>query len=103
MMHGCHDHLGCARAAGGNRDRLVHGKKGRGLRQVDIASTTDPENRRLTTLRTDARGDLTRVINKIKQILRRHDLHWDMPTKTFPTLAAIAWLKHLVLPEIDRL
>src|SRR5260370_59902 len=26
-----------------------------------------------------------------------------MPTKTFPTVAAIAWLKGLVLPEIDRL
>ena len=26
-----------------------------------------------------------------------------MPTKTFPTLTAIAWLKKLVLPEIDRL
>jgi transposase len=26
-----------------------------------------------------------------------------MPTKKFPTLAAIAWLEKLVLPEIDRL
>jgi transposase len=26
-----------------------------------------------------------------------------MPTKTFPTLPAIAWLKKLVLPEIDQL
>src|SRR5262245_8890072 len=86
-----------------NRDRLLDGKPVRGLRQVDIASTTDQENRRLTTLRKDAGVDLARVINKIKQILRRHNLHWDMPTKTFPTLAAIAWLKHLVLPEIDRL
>ena len=24
-----------------------------------------------------------------------------MPTKTFPTAAAIAWLKELVLPETD--
>jgi len=86
-----------------NRNRLLHGKPVRGLRQVDIASTSDQENRRLTTLRKDAGGDLTRIINKIKQILRRHNLHWEMPTKTFPTVAAIAWLKQLVLPEIDRL
>ncbi len=86
-----------------NRGRLLHGKPVRGLRQVDIASTTDQENRRLTTLRKDAGGDLTRVINKIKQILRRHNLQWEMPTKTFPTLAAIAWLKQLVLPAIDHL
>jgi transposase len=86
-----------------NRDRLLHGKKVRGLCQVDIASTTDHENRRLTTLRKDAGRDLTRIINKIKQILRRHNLQWDMPTKTFPTVAAITWLKQLVLPAIDRL
>jgi len=86
-----------------NRHRLLHGKPVRGLRQVDIASTTDQENRRLTTLRKDAGADLTRVINKIKQILRRHNIHWGMPTKTFPTVAAIAWLKQLVLPEIDQL
>jgi transposase len=86
-----------------NRGRLLHGKPVRGLRQVDIASTPDQENRRLTTLRKDAGGDLTRVINKIKQILRRHNLQWEMPTKTFPTLTAIAWLKQLVLPEIDHL
>ena len=36
-------------------------------------------------------------------MLRRHNLQWEMPTKTFPTQRAIAWLKKLVLPEIDRL
>ena len=86
-----------------NRGRLLAGKPVRGLRQVDIASTTDQENRRLTTLRKDAGQARTRIINKIKHILRRHNLQWEMPTKTFPTQAAIAWLKKLVLPEIDRL
>ncbi len=75
----------------------------RGLRVVDIASSIDRENRRLRTLRKETRQARTRVINKIKQILRQHNLHWQMPTKTFPTLAAIAWLKTLVLPSIDRL
>ena len=37
-----------------NRARLLQGKPVRGLRQIDIASTTDQENRRLTTLRKDA-------------------------------------------------
>jgi transposase len=86
-----------------NRGRLLDGKPVRGLRQIDVASSTDQENRRLTTLRRDAGVTRARVINKIKQILRRHNLQWDMPTKTFPTVAAIAWLKKLVLPEIDRL
>ena len=86
-----------------NRQRLLAGKPVRGLRQVDISSTTDQENRRLTTLRKDAGRARTRLINLIKHIIRRHNLQWEMPTKTFPTQAAIAWLKKLVLPEIDRL
>ena len=86
-----------------NHGRLLQGKPVRGLRQVEIASSTDQENRRLTTLRKETGGARTRIINKIKQILRRHNLQWEMPTKTFPTVAAIAWLKGLVLPEIDRM
>jgi transposase len=86
-----------------NRDRLLQGKPVRGLRQVDIAATADQENRRLTTLRKNAGRARTRIVNKVRQILRRHNLQWEMPTKRFPTLAAIAWLKKLVLPEIDRL
>ena len=86
-----------------NRQRLLASKPVRGLRQVDISSMTDQENRRLTTLRKDASRTRTRLINMIKHILRRHNLQWEMPTKTFPTQAAIAWLKRLVLPEIDQL
>lgn len=86
-----------------NRERLLHGKPVRGQRQIDMASSTDQENRRLTTLRKESGVTRTRVINKIKQILRRHNLQWEMPTKTFPTLAAVAWLKRLVLPQIDRM
>src|SRR5690242_14471317 len=36
-----------------NRDRLLQGKPVRGLRQIDIASSSDQENRRLTTLRKE--------------------------------------------------
>ena len=86
-----------------NRDRFLAGKPVRGLRQIAIASSTDQENRRLTTLRKEASQARTRVINKIKHMLRRHNLQWDMPTKTFPTRLAIAWLQQLVLPEMDRL
>jgi transposase len=86
-----------------NRDRLLHGKPVRGLRQVDMASSTDQENRRLTTLRKEAGQARTRLVNKIRHILRRHNLHWQMPTKRFPTKSGIAWLKQLVLPAIDHL
>jgi transposase len=86
-----------------NRDRLLHGKPVRGLRQVDIASSTDQENRRLTTLRKEAGQARTRLVNKIKHLLRRHNLQWQMPTKRLRTKSAIVWLKQLVLPQIDRL
>jgi hypothetical protein len=86
-----------------NRDRLLHGKPVRGLRQVDIASSTDQDNRRLTTLRKEAGQARTRLVNKVRHILRRHNLQWGMPTKRLPTKTAIAWLKQVELPEIDRL
>jgi transposase len=86
-----------------NRDRLLQGKPVRGLRQVDIASNTDQENRRLTTLRKDAGQARTRLVNRVRHILRRHNLQWQMPTKKFPSKSGLAWLKQLALPEIDRL
>src|SRR5499427_7689126 len=64
-----------------NRDRLLRDKPVRGLRQVDIASSTDQENRRLTTLRQEAGQARTRLINQVRHLLRRHNLQWQMPTK----------------------
>jgi transposase len=86
-----------------NRDRLLRGKPVRGLRQVDIVSSTDQENRRLTTLCQEAGQARTRLVNQVRHVLRRHNLQGGMPTKRLPTKAAIAWLKQLALPEIDRL
>ena len=48
-----------------NRDRLLEGKPVRGVRQVDIASSADQEHRRLTTLRKEAGGSRTRLVNQI--------------------------------------
>ena len=79
-----------------NRSRLLAGKPVRGLRQVDVADATDQENRRLTMLRKAAGQRRTRLVNQIKHLLRRHNLQWELPTKTFPTQTAIAWLRQLV-------
>ena len=86
-----------------NRDRLLQGKPVRGLRQVDIARDADQEDRRLTTLRKDAGQARTRLVNRVRHILRRHNLQWEMPTKKFPSKSGLAWLKQLALPAIDRL
>ena len=86
-----------------NRTRFLQGKPIRGLRQVDIASTTDQETRRLTMLRQNAGRARTRLVNQIKHMLRRHNLQWEVPTKKFPTKRGIAWLKQIVFSEIDQL
>src|SRR5215467_1926118 len=86
-----------------NRERLLRGRPVRGLRQVDIARPADQEDRRLTTLRKDAGQARTRLVNRVRHLLRRHNLQGQMPTKKFPTKAGIAWLKKLALPDIDRL
>ena len=86
-----------------NQGRLLAGKPVKGLRQVDIACSQDQADRRLTMLRRDVRQARTAVICKIKHLLRRHNLQWQMPGKTFPTQASIAWLKKIVLPAMDRL
>ena len=86
-----------------NRERFLAGKPVRGLRQIELPSLRDQENRRLTTLRKEASQGRTRVINKIKHLLRRHNLQWDLPTKTFPTQRAVEWLQQVALSEIDRL
>src|SRR6516225_9785829 len=97
------DAAGLSELLWANRERLLQGKPVRGLRQVDIASNTDQENRRLTTLRKEAGQARTRLVNQVRHIVRRHNLQWQMPTKRFPTKAALAWRKQLALPEIDRL
>jgi transposase len=86
-----------------NRERLLQGKPVRGVRQVEIASSVDQANRRLTTLRQEAGQRRTRLVNKVRHLLRRHNRQWEMPTKRFPTKAAIAWLKELELAAMDRL
>lgn len=86
-----------------NRTRFLQGKPIRGLRQVDIASTSDQETRRLTTLRQHAGRERTRLVNRLKHMLRRHNLQWEIPTKKFPTQRAIAWLKTIKFSEIDQL
>jgi len=91
-----------------NQHRLRVGKpvRGvRGVRQIVLPSRFDAENQRITLLRKDAGKMRTRATNRIKHILRKHNLQWQQPTKTFPTLKALkalAWLKVLKLPDGDR-
>src|SRR5262249_24768202 len=97
------DAAGLSELLWGNRGRLLLGKPGRGLRPGDNPRRPAQQNRRATAPRKEAGQARTRLVNQVRHILRRHNLQWEMPTKRLPTKAALAWLKQLALPEIDRL
>jgi transposase len=44
----------------------------------------------------------TQTLNQIHKILRRRNLEWERPTKTFQTVKVRQWLKTLELDPIDR-
>jgi transposase len=85
-----------------NRQRLAAGQRIQGVRQVQMISDEELSDRRLTSARQRIGGQRTRTINAIRQILRRHNLEWQCPTKGFDTLAVRRWLHTLPLPEGDR-
>jgi len=85
-----------------NRARLREGKRPAKLRVVRVASEDDAMDRQLTTLRSQLTTQRTRLINRVKTILRKRNLQHDCPTKGIQTKKARKWLWALTLPEMDR-
>ena len=86
-----------------NCDRVRQGLPVRGLRRIEVPGAEDQTDRRLTSLRHDVGRELTRAINRIKAVLRRHNLQQDCPTKGIQTKAATKWLWQLSLSPEERL
>ncbi len=86
-----------------NRERLLAGKKVQGLRRVHPPSQQGAEDRQVTWMRKRIGVLRTRTINKIKHILRKHNLEQECPTKGIDTIKAKKWLAQLSLPFIDRM
>ncbi len=86
-----------------NGERLRKGEKPQGLRRVITPTADDQQDRQLTGLRKRVGQQRTRTINKVKNILRRHNLTWQQPTKTFQTKKVRSWLEKLELSQMDRL
>lgn len=86
-----------------NRQRLLAGQRVQGLRRVQMPGPVDQENRRLTVMRQNSGRELTRTINRIKGILRRHNLEQECPTKGLDTKRAREWLEKLSLGAVERL
>jgi transposase len=86
-----------------NRQRLLDGEKVQGVRRVYQPTDDEQQDRQLTAVRLRLGRQRTRTLNQIHHILRRHNLEWDRPTKTFQTKKVKQWLKQLPLGETDRL
>ena len=86
-----------------NRDRLLRGDRVRGIRRIYLPTQEQQQDRHLTQMRDGLVRKRTQTLNQIHKILRRHNLEWDRPTKTFQTKMVRQWLKTLELDEVERL
>jgi transposase len=86
-----------------NRERLLRGDRVHGVRTVHLAGEEQMADRRLTAMRERLVRRRTQTLNQIHKILRRQNLEWDRPTKTFQTGKVAQWLKTLQLEPMDRL
>jgi transposase len=86
-----------------NRERLLASKPVQGLRRIHPPTAADAEARQLTELRKRAGQQQTRTVNRIKHLLRKHNLEQEYPTKHFDTIKGRQWLTQRELPALDRL
>jgi transposase len=86
-----------------NRERLLAGKRVQGVRRVHLPSEQDAEDRQITWVRKRLGEQRTRTINKIKHVLRKHNLEQECPTKGLDTIKGRQWLAQVSLGQLDRL
>jgi transposase len=86
-----------------NRDRIAAGEKLVHVSVIYQPTEAEQHDRQLTRLRHRLGQELTRIKNSIKQILRRHNLEQECPTKGTFTQAGLGWLTEVHLPDIDRI
>lgn len=79
-----------------NRQRLAAGQKLQGLRRIVVPTPADQQARELTALRQRCAQRRTRTINQVQNLLRRHNLMWQCPTKGFQTIKASKWLRAMI-------
>ena len=86
-----------------NRKRLQNGQRPNGIRRIIPAGQEDAEVRQLSNFRQFLIAQRTRLINKIKGILNKHNMLQDAPTKLSWTNKFRKWLETVKLPCVDRL
>ena len=87
-----------------NRTRLKNGERPNGIRRITVPTQAEAETRQLANLRQYFVKQRTKCINKIRGILRKHNMEQDAPSNNFKTKKIREWLKQLKLTSrIDRL
>jgi len=86
-----------------HRHALRSGKRLPGIRRVRLCTAEEAAQRQITSLRKRLGKARTQTINRVRRLLRKHNLQHDCPTKGIDTQKAQAWLRGLSLPVIDRL
>lgn len=86
-----------------NRHRLLAKQRVQGVRRVSLPTADEEQDRQLTATRVALGRKRTQTINQIRDMLRRHNLEWDRPTKTFQTKKVRQWLAGLPLNAVERL
>jgi transposase len=86
-----------------NRGRLLAGQPVEGVRRIQPPTEREAEDRQLTAVRQRVGRQRTRTINRIKHLLRKHNLEQHQPAKGLDTKRTRKWLGALPLGPIDRL
>ena len=86
-----------------NRQRLLVGKRVQGVRRVQLPGQEDADARQVTEFRKRLGQLRTRTINRIKHVLRKHNLEQECPTKGLDTIRGRKWLGKVGLGPMDRL
>ncbi len=86
-----------------NRHRLLSGKRVQGVRRVEWPTDQEADDRQLTVLRQRLGQLRTRTINRVKHLVRKHNVEQECPTKGLDTIRGRKWLESVVLGRMDRL
>ncbi len=86
-----------------NRQRLLEDKRVQGVRCIHWPTENEARDRQLTELRKRLGQLRTRSINRVKHLLRKHNLQQQCPTKGIDTITAKKWLEKVPLGPMDRL
>ena len=85
-----------------NRNRLRGGQRPNGIRRIFPADPADAQVRQLANFRQHLIKQRTRVINKIKGIINKHNMVQDAPTENYSTTKFKKWISSVPLPVVDR-